>query len=345
MSGNQPPAVAVSDEESAGISVGGIRRAAYALFVSAAVHAAIFVLLSLIAMTISSDTNPIMTMLMDRTDGAALEPQFAEVPDLEIKPPSETSPPPSESTAEQSLTETETAISDAFFNNGSSATETTTASGNADSAEVSAIQSRVKQAGGKKGEVQFALAWKDKNDIDLHVVVPSGERISYNHKQSRCRGELDVDMNVDGESEQPVENVRWLPKRAPSGRYTILVNLYRVHDQRFNRRGRSEYQLLANLGTESEIVEDFVAGGRSVRVHRFVYVPYEIKGRRRKVMLDRMDRLQEDDERRAKALLERATAENGLKRQEKLQELANKYPHSDAAIEALKMMSGVSTKP
>lgn len=72
------------------------------------------------------------------------------------------------------------------------------------------IQSRVTKAGGKKGEVQFALAWRNVNDLDLHVIAPSGEHISHQHRRSKCFGMLDVDMNVDGESEEPVENVRWL---------------------------------------------------------------------------------------------------------------------------------------
>lgn len=324
--------------------MGGIRRAGYALAVSATVHALILFVLSLIAMSVTSDTNPLITMLIDRTDGSSLQQPFEDLPDIEVKPESKSSPPRSEAPAEKLLTESQPEISDALFQNAAPATEAATASGDANAAEVSAIQGRVTQAGGKKGEVQFALAWTDRNDIDMHVIVPSGERISYQHKRSRCQGELDVDMNVNGESDQPVENVRWLPRKAPSGRYTILINLFQVHDPAFRQTGRSDFRLLASLGTESQIVTDFVAGGRSVVVHRFVYVPDSVRGRRRQIMLDRFAKMQKIDEERAQEVLRRARAERGERRQEKLREVSGTYPHTDAAIEALKMMSGVTNK-
>ena len=88
------------------------------------------------------------------------------------------------------------------------------------------IQDRVQQAGGKTGEIQFSLSWYDTNDLDLHVVVPKGKRISWESKGSTCGGKLDVDMNVHAESREPVENVRWLKGRGLSGRYTVIVNFF-----------------------------------------------------------------------------------------------------------------------
>eukprot|EP01064_Diplonema_japonicum_P020795 TRINITY_DN3036_c0_g1_i1.p1 TRINITY_DN3036_c0_g1~~TRINITY_DN3036_c0_g1_i1.p1 ORF type:complete len:466 (+),score=118.69 TRINITY_DN3036_c0_g1_i1:52-1449(+) len=76
-------------------------------------------------------------------------------------------------------------------------------------------------------ELQASLVWNDPCDLDLHVVPPSGETISYDHKESRCGGWLDVDMNVNGESLTPVENVFWAS--SPSGKYTIKVNCYSMH--------------------------------------------------------------------------------------------------------------------
>merc|ERR1719326_2160283 len=50
----------------------------------------------------------------------------------------------------------------------------------------------------KKGAVAISLMWDNSNkrkltDLDLHVTPPSGEKIWFNHKKSRCKGVLDVD--------------------------------------------------------------------------------------------------------------------------------------------------------
>jgi hypothetical protein len=79
-------------------------------------------------------------------------------------------------------------------------------------------------------DVRASLLWNNRNDLDLHVICPSGEEIYYAHKQSRCGGWLDVDMNVQGETVKPVENVRWKKGEAPAGRYRVFVQNYRFHD-------------------------------------------------------------------------------------------------------------------
>ncbi|MEO2032545.1 MAG: hypothetical protein ABGZ35_10715, partial [Planctomycetaceae bacterium] len=46
------------------------------------------------------------------------------------------------------------------------------------------VGDRLDSAGAKSGDVQISLAWNNGNDLDLHVIAPSGERIYYSHKQS-----------------------------------------------------------------------------------------------------------------------------------------------------------------
>lgn len=94
------------------------------------------------------------------------------------------------------------------------------------------IQQRVEAAGGqyRNVDVRASLIWNNRNDLDLHVIAPSGEEIYYAHKQSACKGWLDVDMNVQGETTKPVENVRWSEGEAPSGKYTVFVQNYRFHE-------------------------------------------------------------------------------------------------------------------
>ncbi|MEM7477218.1 MAG: hypothetical protein AAF483_19720 [Planctomycetota bacterium] len=208
------------------------------------------------------------------------------------------------------------------------------------------IQKRVSQAGGKKGEVQFALAWKNVNDVDIHVIAPSGERISHMYKSSRCGGVLDVDMNVRGESKTPVENVRWL-MNAPPGRYSILVNLFRVN--RPPAGGRvyqgSEVQLLAQLGPESIVEKTIVNRNNQVAVFRFAYLPPEIMGPHREQMLQQFSQQQKDEEEVAQRLLTNAKeVKQSRMRDQLLNRMINMYPHSDAAIDAMRLLGGSITK-
>ena len=75
------------------------------------------------------------------------------------------------------------------------------------------------------------MLWNNRNDLDLRVIPPSGEEVFYAHKQSRCGGWLDVDMNVRGETTKPVENTRWPKGKAPKGHYRVYVQNYAFHDE------------------------------------------------------------------------------------------------------------------
>lgn len=208
------------------------------------------------------------------------------------------------------------------------------------------IQNRVSKAGGRKGEVQFALAWTNVNDLDLHIVTPHGERISHLRKSSICGGMLDVDMNVRGESEEPVENVRWL-SNAPSGRYTVIVNLFRIHRPRVGGRlyQGSKFELLAQLGDESTLETSTASKRKQVSVFRFKYVPSSVPSSRREQLLLEMDELQEQEEAAAVRLLDKARdVKQQSFRDRLLNSLIARYPHSDAAIDAMRLLGGNITK-
>jgi hypothetical protein len=75
------------------------------------------------------------------------------------------------------------------------------------------------------GDVQVTLRWSSAADLDLSVVDPFGDRISYSARTSPSGGELDRDANFPCVSVagDPVENVYWPPGEAPAGSYRTSV--------------------------------------------------------------------------------------------------------------------------
>jgi hypothetical protein len=93
------------------------------------------------------------------------------------------------------------------------------------------LTARLRREHAQSGDVQVSLMWNNRNDLDLHVIDPNGEEISYLHKRSRSGGWLDVDMNRDGgtATSQPVENIFWPAAAAPVGTYKVYVYHYANH--------------------------------------------------------------------------------------------------------------------
>lgn len=119
------------------------------------------------------------------------------------------------------------------------------------------MTARLKKAGAKMatkpGQVAISLMWdhtsKDvRNDLDLWVTTPSGEKIGFKHKKSKCGGELDVDRQQD--APKPVENIVWTTK-APKGNYTV-----KVHNFAMNHKRSTPFQVGIVLnGGEREMIQ------------------------------------------------------------------------------------------
>jgi len=140
------------------------------------------------------------------------------------------------------------------------------------------IKKRVEAAGGvyEGVDVRASLIWDNRNDLDLHIVAPSGEHIYYAHKQSACRGELDVDRNVRGETTKPVENVRWRKGQAPAGRYQVYVQNYRFHE---SDRAPTSYRVELEVNGQIQRFEGVISGkgetgtASDVPIAEFIYDP------------------------------------------------------------------------
>ncbi len=84
------------------------------------------------------------------------------------------------------------------------------------------IKQKVKNAGGDIDcQLRVSLSWSNYDDLDIHMLEPSGNHISY----SNMSGKLDVDMNAGGrKSRDPVENIAI--NDMSEGVYKVIVNNY-----------------------------------------------------------------------------------------------------------------------
>ena len=111
------------------------------------------------------------------------------------------------------------------------------------------LRERLEREGAKSSDVQISLMWNNYNDLDLHVVCPSGERIHGGNRESACDGELDVDANVRPDTKKPVENVVWPEGKAPGGTYKAYVHHYKKHKKR-RSRDPTKFKVVCNAGGE-----------------------------------------------------------------------------------------------
>jgi hypothetical protein len=98
------------------------------------------------------------------------------------------------------------------------------------------------------GDVEITLHWSNTNDLDLVCVDPNNETIYYDHKVSRSGGQLEIDMNVSGESTQPIEHIYWPTGEAPEGTYVVKVHYHCKNDT----RNETPYTVTVKYGSKIE---------------------------------------------------------------------------------------------
>ena len=149
---------------------------------------------------------------------------------------------------------------------------------------MSELRARLEREGAQSSDVQISLMWNNYNDLDLHVVCPSGERIHGGNKKSACGGELDVDANVRAETRKPIENVFWEEGKAPAGRYQVYVHYYKKHKKR-RSKDPTKFQVIVNEGGDPrEYNGELSAGDPIVLVADFTLPSPEERAERRRAL-------------------------------------------------------------
>ena len=135
------------------------------------------------------------------------------------------------------------------------------------------MQARLNREGAEAGEIELALAWNNKNDLDLHCITPEGEHIYFGNKRSSHHGYLDVDMNVvlANASNKPTEHIRWRQGNARIGQYRVLVDHYKRH---IDGSDPSSYTVEMKWGDQFKTVTgSLVHGVEPKLVHTFEFSP------------------------------------------------------------------------
>ena len=151
------------------------------------------------------------------------------------------------------------------------------------------LRARLEREGASSSDVQVSLMWNNYNDLDLHVVCPSGERIHGGNKNSACGGELDVDANVKAETRKPVENVVWEEGKAPSGDYQVYVHYYKKHNKR-RSKDPTKFQVIVNAGSDLMEFNGELSEGDPIRLVAEFHVPsVEEREARRKALQEQLE--------------------------------------------------------
>ncbi len=95
----------------------------------------------------------------------------------------------------------------------------------------SGMDELLSKMGALTGKITISIYWPTKDDLDLHCVTPDGSHIYYSNP-SAGGGRLDVDMQVQGESDAGAENIYF--DNPISGKYEVYVNNYTDRTEGFD---------------------------------------------------------------------------------------------------------------
>ena len=124
------------------------------------------------------------------------------------------------------------------------------------------MDSLLEEMGAVEGEITASIYWPSKDDLDLHCVTPDGGHIYYSNK-SAGGGELDVDMQVQGDRDSGVENI-YFASPAP-GEYQFYIVNYTDRTE-----GDTGCRIRIKVGNQILVDETVSMGGRS-KTYKLTY--------------------------------------------------------------------------
>lgn len=99
-------------------------------------------------------------------------------------------------------------------------------------------------------DLRVSITWNtDGTDVDLHVIEPSGARVSYQNKKSADGGELSQDL-TDGYGPE-----RYHIKQARRGEYKVMVHYFRANRNLLGNETHVNVTITRHAGAANEKVE------------------------------------------------------------------------------------------
>lgn len=103
-----------------------------------------------------------------------------------------------------------------------------------------------KNYGGSVGEVTITLVWKTTDDLDLHLIEPTGDTINFRNPISSSGGQLDVDKNADEMlTSNPIENI-YYQTQPVRGNYSVGVHYFSQNSE----NNRIPYTVIVKIGND-----------------------------------------------------------------------------------------------
>ena len=126
------------------------------------------------------------------------------------------------------------------------------------------LDQALSDAGAGSGEITLSLIWYNSDDVDLHVMTPSGTELYYGNR-SVGSGTLDIDANADMMMDEPVENIYFTD---PSeGTYTVWIEDYSDRND-----GYTGYLVRVTVNGDSRLFEGHIDGsGTDIDIIEFEY--------------------------------------------------------------------------
>lgn len=96
-------------------------------------------------------------------------------------------------------------------------------------------------------DVVVTMMWnQDQTDVDMHVVEPSGEECSYEHKKTRSGGQITTDIRTGFGPEM------YYNANAPRGKYELKAKFFGSGQNRTSTRNKVYMTIIRGFGTDEE---------------------------------------------------------------------------------------------